>query len=85
MTRWIFLRTPFARAREASGASGANEFLYALTFPGASFVPARSVRSPAASRALPGTGPYRVASFDTKRQIRLTRNPHFRLVARRAT
>jgi YVTN family beta-propeller protein len=61
-----------------------NEFLYALTFPGASFVPARSARSPAASRALPGTGPYRVASFDTQRQIRLTRNPHFRVWSRDA-
>jgi YVTN family beta-propeller protein len=56
-----------------------NEFLYKLALPEASVVPARAARLLRRSLSLPGTGPYRVASFDPKRQIRLVRNEHFRV------
>ena len=53
------------------------EFLYKLAFPWSSVVPSKA--PPRATRAIPTTGPYRVASFDPDREIRLVRNEHFRL------
>jgi YVTN family beta-propeller protein len=53
------------------------QFLYKLAFPWASVVPAKT--PPRAGWAIPTTGPYRVASFDPGRQIRLVRNAHFRV------
>jgi YVTN family beta-propeller protein len=52
-------------------------FLYKLAFPWSSVVPSKT--PPRAARAIPTTGPYRVASFDPDRQIRLVRNEHFRV------
>jgi YVTN family beta-propeller protein len=60
-----------------------NEFLYGLAVEG-SLVPARAARRPPGSHGLPGTGPYRVASFKPGREIRLVRNPHFRAWSRDA-
>ena len=52
------------------------EFLYKLTLQFASAVPART---PSAARALPpGTGPYRIARYNPRKDVRLVRNPHFR-------
>ncbi len=56
-----------------------NEFLYKLALPEASVVPARAAHPLTRSHSMPGTGPYRVASFDPKREIRLVRNEHFRV------
>ena len=52
------------------------DFLYKLTLPAASAVPAGT---PLHLHAFaPATGPYEIASFDPKRGIRLVRNPRFR-------
>lgn len=53
------------------------EFLYKLAFPWSSVVPSKT--PPRGARAIPTTGPYRVASFDPDREIRLVRNEHFRV------
>jgi peptide/nickel transport system substrate-binding protein len=61
-----------------------DEFLHRLVLPEASFVPARAARVAGRSHSLPGTGPYRVAGFEPRREIRLARNPHFRVWSRDA-
>ena len=53
------------------------EFLYKLAAPLTSVVPAKTPLRIA--RGTPTTGPYRVASFDPDREIRLVRNDHFRV------
>jgi peptide/nickel transport system substrate-binding protein len=55
-----------------------GEFLHGLAAEG-SLVPARAARLPADSPLVPGTGPYRVSSFEPRREIRLVRNPFFRV------
>jgi peptide/nickel transport system substrate-binding protein len=57
------------------------EFLYKLALPFAFVVPAGT---PLRQRLVPGTGPYRFASYTPGRRVRLTRNPHFRLWSRAA-
>jgi YVTN family beta-propeller protein len=54
------------------------EFLHKLALPLASVVPARTPRRVAREHAPPGTGPYRIASV-SRDEIRLVRNPHFRV------
>jgi YVTN family beta-propeller protein len=54
------------------------EFVHKLALPLASVVPAESPIALATTRPLPGTGPYRIASFDLKRGGRLVRNRYFR-------
>jgi YVTN family beta-propeller protein len=54
------------------------DFIYKLALPIADAVPAGTPLQ--ARLPLPATGPYQIASIDTKRAvIRLVRNPHFRL------
>ncbi len=53
------------------------EFLHKLTLSVASVVPADSPRHYARGQPLPGTGPYRIESFDPERGGRLVRNPYF--------
>ncbi len=53
------------------------EFLHKLTISVASVVPADSPLRFARRRALPGTGPYRIADFHPQRGGRLVRNPEF--------
>jgi YVTN family beta-propeller protein len=53
------------------------EFLYKLTLPLASLVPAGTPLH--ATQPIPGTGPYRIGSFDPDREARLIRNEHFRV------
>jgi YVTN family beta-propeller protein len=53
------------------------EFLYKLALPLASLVPAGTPLHPTRAQPIPSTGPYRIASFDPNRQIRLVRNEHF--------
>jgi YVTN family beta-propeller protein len=55
------------------------EFLYKLALPLASLIPAGTPLRAAPGRAIPGTGPYRLASFRVGREIRLVRNEHFRV------
>jgi YVTN family beta-propeller protein len=53
------------------------EFLYKLAAPLASVVPPKTPFR--AARAIPTIGPYRVASFDPDRELRLVRNERFRV------
>ena len=53
------------------------ELLEELAFPAADVVPAAHPFG--GSTAPPGTGPYRIVSFDPKRGARLVRNRHFRV------
>ena len=55
-----------------------GEFVHKLALPLAYVVPAGSPVKLATTRPPPGTGPYRIASFDPKQGGRLVRNPHFR-------
>jgi ABC-type transport system substrate-binding protein/DNA-binding SARP family transcriptional activator len=54
------------------------DFLHKLTLPFAFVVPARTPASTARDLAPPGTGPYRIAAWDSRRGGRLVRNPRFR-------
>jgi peptide/nickel transport system substrate-binding protein len=49
-----------------------------LAFPVAAVVSSETPRRDTGRRPLPATGPYMVASFAPRRQVRLVRNPHFR-------
>jgi peptide/nickel transport system substrate-binding protein len=53
------------------------EFLYKLALPLASLVPAGTPLHAARAQPIPSTGPYRVASLDPDRELRLVRNEHF--------
>ena len=53
------------------------EFLHKLTVPFASVVPADSPTGATAGRTPPGTGPYRVAAWDSRRGGTFERNPYF--------
>jgi len=55
------------------------EFLYKLAGTPASVVPAGTPLRPARTRPIPPIGPYRIASFDPDREIRLVRNKFFRV------
>lgn len=55
------------------------EFLYKLVLPFASVVPAGTPLRTVRAQPIPGTGPYRVASFNPDREIRLVRNERFRV------
>jgi YVTN family beta-propeller protein len=55
------------------------EFLYKLALPLASLVPDGTPLHGARAHPIPGTGPYRIATFDPDREIRLVRNEHFRV------
>ena len=53
------------------------EFLYKLSVPHASIVPKGSPATDAGTKPLPTTGPYKVASYDPNRALKLVRNPNF--------
>ncbi len=48
-------------------------------FPSAFVVPAGTPLRMVENGSIPTTGPYRIASLDPKRELRLVRNPHFRV------
>jgi ABC-type transport system substrate-binding protein/DNA-binding SARP family transcriptional activator len=54
-------------------------FLYGLAWPLASVVPSGTPLRKAGEEPIPGTGPYRVASFRPEREVQLVRNSHFRV------
>lgn len=54
------------------------EFLYKLALTFASVIPAGTPLQVARAHPIPGTGPYRIASVDPDRAIRLVRNLRFR-------
>jgi peptide/nickel transport system substrate-binding protein len=55
------------------------EFLHKLSFPSAFVVPTGTPPRQVTGGSIPTTGPYRIASLDPKRELRLVRNPHFRV------
>jgi peptide/nickel transport system substrate-binding protein len=55
-----------------------TDFLHKLATSFAFVVPAESARRPSAGRTPPGTGPYRVTAWDSKRGGTLVRNRYFR-------
>jgi YVTN family beta-propeller protein len=55
------------------------DFLSSLTLPFAFVVPTGTPVRVVSERSIPMTGPYRVASFDPDRELRLVRNPSFRV------
>jgi len=50
-----------------------------LAFPHAVILPADSPTSDAGTTPLPGTGAYHLVSYDPKKQLKIARNPHFKL------
>jgi peptide/nickel transport system substrate-binding protein len=56
-----------------------SDFLYKLTLPYASIIPTGTPLRPARDRPIPTTGAYGIESFDTPRELRLVRNPYFRV------
>lgn len=55
------------------------EFFHKLAFSHASIVPADSPAKDVGVAPLPGTGAYRIVSYDPKKQMKIARNPHFKL------
>ena len=55
------------------------EFLYRLTLPESSIVPARTPVQPRPDQPILGTGPYRLASSARGPTMRLVRNPYFHI------
>jgi peptide/nickel transport system substrate-binding protein len=55
------------------------DFLHKLALSPASVVPAGTPLRAARDQPIPGTGPYRIADFDPDANMRLVRNPHFRV------
>ena len=55
------------------------EFLYKLAVPHASILPADTAAKDAGVTPIPGTGAYRIVSYDPKKQLKLSRNPEFKL------
>ncbi|GBQ30008.1 peptide ABC transporter substrate-binding protein [Gluconacetobacter azotocaptans DSM 13594] len=53
------------------------DFLYQLAFPQAAIVPADTPGADTGNIAPPGTGPYRITSYDPDRGLRMERNPYF--------
>jgi YVTN family beta-propeller protein len=53
------------------------EFVAKLALPFAWVVPASAPAGDSRTRPLPGTGPYRIASYVPSKRARLMRNPHF--------
>lgn len=54
------------------------EFLLKLALPPASILPADAPARDAGTAPLPGTGPYRIVSYDPNAAMRIERNPFFR-------
>ncbi len=55
------------------------EFFDKLAFPHAVILPADTKAADLGVNAAPGTGAYRIVSYDPKKQLKLARNPHFKL------
>ena len=55
------------------------EFFQKLAFPHAVVLPANAPAKDAGNVPIPGTGAYKIAAYDPKRQMKLVRNPHFKL------
>ena len=56
-----------------------GEFLFKLAFGHAVVLPASAPSHDAGDTPIPGTGPFMFASYDPKKQLRMLRNPAFRI------
>jgi peptide/nickel transport system substrate-binding protein len=56
-----------------------SEFFYKLAVPHAVILPADAPPRDVGVTPIPGTGPYRIVSYDPKKQLKMLRNPHFKL------
>jgi peptide/nickel transport system substrate-binding protein len=54
------------------------EFYEKMAFPHAFILPADTPAKDAGVTPIPGTGTYRIAAYDPKKQLKLVRNPHFK-------
>ena len=54
------------------------EFFDKIAFPHAVILPADTPATDAGVTPIPGTGAYRIVSYDPKKQLKLERNPHFK-------
>jgi peptide/nickel transport system substrate-binding protein len=54
------------------------EFPYKLAVPHATVLPKGSPAKDSGTKPLPGTGPYKIASYDPNRALKLVRNPDFK-------
>ena len=55
------------------------EFFQKMAFPHAFILPADAPAKDVGVNAIAGTGAYRIVSYDPKKQLKLARNPHFKL------
>ena len=55
------------------------EFFYKLSVPHAVILPADAPASASGTAAIPGTGPYMITGYDPNTQLKLVRNPHFKV------
>lgn len=56
-----------------------SEFLYKLSTPFGSILPAGTIATDAGTTPIPTTGPYMFASYDPNKELRMTRNPNFKV------
>ncbi len=56
-----------------------SEFMEKIAFPHAFVLPADAPAKDVGVAPVPGTGPYQIVSYDPKKQLKLKRNPHFKL------
>jgi peptide/nickel transport system substrate-binding protein len=56
-----------------------GEFFQKMAFMHAVILPADAPAKDVGVAPIPGTGPYRIAAYDPKKQLKLVRNPHFKL------
>jgi peptide/nickel transport system substrate-binding protein len=56
-----------------------GEFFQKMAFTHAVILPAETPAKDVGVAPIPGTGPYRIAAYDPKKQLKLVRNPHFKL------
>ena len=54
------------------------EFFYKLSVPHAFILPADAPVKDVGVQPIPGTGAYKIVSYDPKKQLKLVRNPHFK-------
>ncbi|ABC22978.1 ABC transporter substrate-binding protein [Rhodospirillum rubrum] len=54
------------------------EFLQKLSLPHAAILPADAPAKDVGTDAIPGTGPYKIESYDPNTRLRLVRNPYFK-------
>lgn len=55
------------------------EFFYKISVPHAAILPADAPASDSGTTPIPGTGPYMIASYDPNTQLKMVRNPHFKV------